>query len=190
MKKSQSNTCVSRILEIFAKEKSVYAVMDKIPGMQEKDVWKAVAEAAVFFKGHADDTSKEPIFTLCVDGSAIPNPGDAGIGIVIKNPEGKVLKKISRYIGHATNNYAEYTALVEGLLEIKKHADSINVYSDSELMIKQMKGLYRVKDAKLLEKYIEVKNIEKSFKQIHYKHVLRDYNSEADELANSAARNK
>ena len=130
------------------------------------------------------------IYVMNIDGSAMPNPGDAGIGIVIRDPEGKDVKKISRYIGHATNNIAEYTALIEGLKEAKKLTGRLKICSDSELMVKQLNGEYKVKNENLRDKLIAARELEKEFESVKYSHVMREYNSEADMLANKAAKNR
>ncbi len=120
------------------------------------------------------------IFT---DGACSGNPGPAAIGVVIKN-QNQTIKEISRGIGQATNNIAEYTALIEGLKEaVSLKADEVLVTTDSELMYKQIMGSYKVKHENIKPLFDQVKNLIQSFKQVEFKHVLRDKNHEADKLA-------
>lgn len=121
-----------------------------------------------------------------VDGACSGNPGPAGIGVVIKE-NGQVIKEISKPIGQATNNIAEYSALVYALQEaLVFQAKKITVFTDSELMYSQIKGLYKVKDEKLRFLYEQVKQLTSNFKIFDIHHVLREHNQEADKLASSA----
>jgi ribonuclease HI len=119
------------------------------------------------------------------DGGARGNPGPGAIGVVIKDSAGKKIADISKYIGFSTNNEAEYKAMIEGLKQAGlKNAVSILFNLDSELVVKQMKGLYKVKDAKLKVLHSEAKKLEKNFEHVEYNHVPRTQNSEADALVN------
>ncbi len=120
------------------------------------------------------------IFT---DGACSGNPGPAAVGVVI-NQNGKTIKEISRFIGPATNNIAEYTALIVGLQEaLVLKADQVFVKMDSELMYKQIIGEYKVKHEGIKPLFDQVKLLEKGFKQAEFMHVPREQNSEADKLA-------
>lgn len=189
-KRCSSKIKIARVLESLAEEKSASAVAARFAGLNEDDVWAAVAEAGLLIGGDSGRADGDGIYKLNIDGSAIPNPGAAGIGIVICDPAGKTVRKLSKYIGQASNNVAEYTALIEGMKEVLKLARSVRVCSDSELLVRQLNGQYRVKDDKLQEKVRLVRELEKEFDKISYNHVLRKYNSEADGLANSAAKKK
>lgn len=126
------------------------------------------------------------IFT---DGGSRGNPGPAGCGAIIKDADtGDVLKELHEYLGEATNNQAEYQAVILGLKEaISLDPETIMVVADSELLVKQLTGVYRVKNEGLVERFAEVKNLEARFgKQIRYRHVPREQNKEADALANKA----
>jgi len=136
---SKNKERTAEILEIFSKEKSVDAVVSRIRDIEEKDVWAAVSEAASLISAEVKHSIIQKKYELNIDGSAVPNPGDAGIGIVISSG-GKVIKRISKPIGRATNNIAEYTALIEGLKEALKYTKIIAVYSDSELLVNQVNG--------------------------------------------------
>ncbi|MFA5839848.1 MAG: ribonuclease HI family protein [Candidatus Margulisiibacteriota bacterium] len=121
------------------------------------------------------------IFT---DGAARGNPGSAGIGIVIRNNE-RVLLEVFDYIGTATNNVAEYSALLRGLEEaLDMEIDHVEVFADSELVVKQVKGEYRVKNEGLLPLYQQLMPLIKKFKHFSISHIPREQNVDADKLAN------
>lgn len=122
---------------------------------------------------------------LYCDGSCRGNPGDAGIGclIVLNNKE----IEISEYIGKTTNNIAEYTALIRGLEEILRYgATEIDIFSDSELLVKHIKGSYRVRNKKLIPLYNKVKDLLNKFKKYQIFHIYREENLRADNLAKKA----
>ena len=118
------------------------------------------------------------------DGAARNNPGPAGIGIVIMK-DGKTLSKISDYIGHATNNIAEYTACLRGITEaLILGAKEIELFADSELLIKQINGEYKVKNEGLQPLYWQIMSLVKRLKHFKATHIPREKNKEADELSN------
>ena len=124
------------------------------------------------------------IFT---DGAADPNPGPAAIGAVIKDEAGRILARISQRIGRATNNQAEYQAIISALEKaIKLGARRVDLYSDSELVVKQLNGSYRVKAPALKPLYQQVKKLQGLFEHFTVTHIPRQRNSEADNLANKA----
>ncbi len=123
---------------------------------------------------------------LWTDGAARGNPGPAGIGALLKTPSGEVISADSAYLGEATNNVAEYKALLLGLeralaLGVKK----IEVRADSELLIKQIKGQYRVRNPGLKPLYETALKLLARFEASSLTHVRREHNSEADRLANA-----
>lgn len=126
--------------------------------------------------------------TIYTDGGARGNPGPAAIGIVLFHDKEKV-KEYKKCIGIGTNNQAEYTALLKALELAKEFgAEELEVYSDSELMIKQLHGQYKVKNKKLQQLFHEVRERQKNFSVIQYRHVLRTNPGIvlADELVNKA----
>lgn len=124
---------------------------------------------------------------IYTDGGARGNPGPAGIGCVIFGEKGKVVEKISKYIGQATNNQAEYKALIAGLIKAKElGAKEIEVFLDSELVVKQLNREYRVKDKDLAPLFVQIYNISLGFKKIVFKHIFREKNELADKLVNQA----
>ncbi|OIO36180.1 MAG: hypothetical protein AUJ74_03325 [Candidatus Omnitrophica bacterium CG1_02_44_16] len=127
---------------------------------------------------------------IYIDGSSIGNPGDSGIGVMISS-EDVPLKNISKYIGKQTNNFAEYTALVFALQEaLIMKAASIKVFSDSELLCKQMSGEYRVKSENIKNLFEQAINLLKGFKDYAITHIPREQNSGADKLARLAIKRK
>ncbi len=122
---------------------------------------------------------------LYTDGGARGNPGPAGIGAVLK--VGGEIKEYKKYLGEATNNQAEYRALILGLEKAKEAgAGEIECYLDSELVVKQMKREYKVKDADLAPLFVKVWNLSLGFKKISFQHVRREMNQRADDLVNKA----
>ena len=128
-------------------------------------------------------------YRLYSDGASRGNPGHSGIGVVIKDEDGKIVKKVSQYIGRGTNNVAEYIALIVGLEEAAKlGVKNLEVFLDSELLVKQIKGVYKVKSEHLKPLLFLVEYLNKSFSGIVYKHIPREKNKEADKLASEAVK--
>lgn len=128
--------------------------------------------------------------TIHTDGGARGNPGPAAIGAVIQDETGKVLSTISEYIGETTNNQAEYRALHEALKKaVEYKPQTVECRLDSLLVVKQMNGEYKVKDAELGKIYIQVWNLSQQFADIRFTHVRREHNKEADALVNKALDN-
>lgn len=123
-----------------------------------------------------------------IDGASRGNPGPAGIGVLIRGEGGEVLKEISKYLGEEkTNNEAEYSALIRALEASRDlEADEVNVLSDSQLLVRQMEGRYNVDSENLKDLYVKARNLESKFKEVNHRHVSREENSAADELANLA----
>jgi ribonuclease HI len=121
-----------------------------------------------------------------IDGAARGNPGPAAFAFVIA-PPGKPVVEDSGLLGQATNNVAEYTALVNALERAAALSlDRLNVHSDSELLVKQMNGEYRVKNEDLRQLYDEAQRLLKGFASVRIQHVRREQNKRADELCNLA----
>ncbi len=132
-------------------------------------------------------TCQEARLILRVDGAARGNPGHAGIGGTISNESGHEHLSFNEYIGKATNNVAEYSALIFGLREAAKlKSNSIIIYSDSELLVQQLNGFYKVKNAGLKPLFKEAKRLLSSYIGVTISHIPREENSEADKLANQA----
>lgn len=124
---------------------------------------------------------------LSTDGGARGNPGPAGAGLVIKDDQGNILLEHGQYLGETTNNVAEYTALLEALKFAKSlQGTDLEIFMDSELIVKQMSGEYKIKQPHLQELAAQVKGLLAGFRSYTFKHVLREYNKEADRMVNKA----
>jgi ribonuclease HI len=122
---------------------------------------------------------------LFTDGAARGNPGPAGIGVVIEDDQGMRLQGRSGYIGTATNNQAEYRALLEGLRTVAQwRPDRLEVYLDSQLVVEQLNGRYRIKEKTLQELCRQAQELLRSFPSVVVQHVERSKNRGADGLAN------
>ena len=124
---------------------------------------------------------------LSTDGGARGNPGPAAYGYVLEAEDGTVLAAHGETIGTATNNVAEYRALVAGLEKaLELHVDEVEVVSDSELLVKQMRGEYRVKNEILREFWDEASDLARRLGKVSYRAVRREHNELADRLVNEA----
>jgi ribonuclease HI len=136
-------------------------------------------------------------FIIYTDGGSRGNPGKAAIGVVICNEKEQAVKKYGEYLGdNFTNNEAEYSAIIFALKKFKalfgkKLAENtdIEIRADSELVIKQLNGEYRLENPKIQQFFIEIWNLKLDFKSMKFKHIGREKNAEADRLANEALDN-
>lgn len=127
--------------------------------------------------------------TIYTDGGAQPNPGPAGTGIVILDESGAVIFEASHSIGYATNNQAEYQAVITGLQEaVRLQAEHVQLRSDSELLVKQLKGEYRVKSPHLKPLFDRTRQLMRAFRSCHVVHIPRGQNQAADALSRKALR--
>jgi ribonuclease HI len=125
--------------------------------------------------------------TVNVDGGARGNPGPAAIGVVLRDGDGELLEKVGEKIGEATNNVAEYRALLRGIELAKAHgAGELELIGDSELVVRQVEGRYKVKNAGMKELYDEVVRALRDFDSWSIRHVRRAENADADRLVNEA----
>jgi len=125
--------------------------------------------------------------TAHVDGGARGNPGPAGYGVAIQDASGHPIAELSEYLGHRTNNYAEYQGLLAALRSATEHQiKALKVISDSELMVRQMKGIYKVRHPDLRKLYDEAQQLVRRLEHFEISHALREQNKTADRLANQA----
>ena len=134
---------------------------------------------------------------IYTDGGSRGNPGPAAIGFIFCNEKGQIFKKYSDYLGEATNNEAEYQAVILALKKFKalfgkKLAQNteIELRSDSELLIKQLNGEYKILEPKIQSLFIAVWNLKLDFKKVKFKLISREKNKEADQLVNEAIDNQ
>ena len=120
-----------------------------------------------------------------IDGGARGNPGPAACGVVIRNAKGEILAELGEYLGIQTNNFAEYSGLLTALeYAVGEKYPSLKVLSDSELLVRQMQGRYKVKSPGLIELYERAQSMVRKLQHFSIEHVLREYNREADRLVN------
>src|SRR6266550_3320392 len=138
-----------------------------------------------FFEPH--DNPPAHYLVAHSDGGARGNPGPAGYGVVIKDQSGRKVAALSEYLGHQTNNFAEYQGLIAALEYALAHGrKTLKVISDSELLVRQIKGIYKVKNAVLKDLHARAKESISQLDWFSIDHALREHNRQADELANDA----
>lgn len=122
-----------------------------------------------------------------IDGGSRGNPGPASYGVVIRDPRGQIVAKLKKYIGRTTNNVAEYYGLIAALDYAQQHAiRALRIESDSELLVRQMRGQYKVKSSELRPLFERASKMAQTFTSFKIDHVYREQNAEADALANQA----
>ena len=125
-------------------------------------------------------------FVIYIDGAARGNPGESGIGVLIKEENGGS-RSVKKYLGTRTNNQAEYTALITALESAQEYRNrEIRIFTDSLLLANQMNGLWKVKHPEIKELYTKAKGLIEGFRRVTISHIPREENSEADRLANLA----
>jgi ribonuclease HI len=128
-----------------------------------------------------------PVFHIHIDGASRGNPGEAGFGVHVATPAGETVTGLYGYLGRATNNVAEYQALLHALrYALARGARSVRVFSDSELVVKQMNGAYKVKHPDMIVLHREARSLLFRFESASLSHVRREHNKDADRLANQA----
>lgn len=132
------------------------------------------------------------IWLIHADGASVGNPGPGGAGAVVYNPQGEIAAEVSIYLGpKVTNNEAEYQGLLNGLKKAREMgACKLTIRMDSELVVRQVLGIYKVKNERLAVYFKEVMELLKSFESYDIAHVRREFNREADALASRAARRR
>lgn len=124
---------------------------------------------------------------IYTDGGARGNPGPAALGVVIYDVHGKTVKKYGKYLGERTNNEAEYEAVIEALLAaLDLGAMELEFNLDSELVVRQFNNVYRVKNHRMQELMLKVRNLETKFHKVSFRHVPREKNRLADQMVNEA----
>jgi ribonuclease HI len=140
---------------------------------------------------HREDSPREnpPAHYLIAhsDGGARGNPGPAGYGVVIQDESGQKVAHLSEYLGHQTNNFAEYQGLIAALEYAVEHGPkALKLISDSELLVRQIKGIYKVKNPTLKDLHARAKELIAQLEWFSIAHALREHNQDADRLANAA----
>ena len=137
--------------------------------------------------GEPAPEAKPPAWRANIDGGSRGNPGPASYGVVLRDPRGEIVARLKKYIGRTTNNVAEYYGLIAALDYAQSNSiKALRVESDSELLVKQMQGQYKVKSADLKPLYERAKKMSQAIPAFRIDHVYREQNREADLLANEA----
>ncbi|MDR7522171.1 MAG: ribonuclease HI family protein [Armatimonadota bacterium] len=124
---------------------------------------------------------------LFIDGASRGNPGPAGIGVVVQDARGRTIAEVREFLGEATNNVAEYQALLRALSEAEaRGADDLEIYADSDLLVRQIQGTYRVRRAHLVPLHARALRALQGFRRWQIAHIPREKNAGADALANRA----
>jgi ribonuclease HI len=143
--------------------------------------------ARLFADASAESHAPAAAYRANIDGGSRGNPGPASYGVVIRDPRGEVVAKLKKYIGRMTNNVAEYYGLIAALDYAQSHGiRALRVESDSELLVRQMRGQYKVKSAELRPLFERARKMAQTFASFKIEHVYRVQNAEADALANQA----
>lgn len=179
------------VVRFIAREEPLVATLGAFPQLDRAKLQRALEKAAALLEGEADaETPAAPTYLrlrVYCDGAARGNPGPAGAGAVLVEPSGQVVDKLGKFLGHQTNNYAEYMGLLLGLKRARElNVSEVEVFADSELMIRQLGGRYQVKSPSLRPLYVEALSVLNAFERVKLVHVPREMNRAADEMTNRA----
>jgi ribonuclease HI len=193
------------ILRHIAREEPLTATVRAFRGLTRERLGQLLEEAAQRLQGSAGTADEDapastsssteespsrgatPRLRLYSDGAARGNPGPSGAGAVLVEPGGQVVAKVGKFLGNQTNNYAEYMGLLIGLKHAKAlGAKEIEIFADSELLIRQLGGRYQVKSPSLRPLYEEAVKLLNDFSRVKLVHVPREMNAAADEMSNRA----
>ena len=137
--------------------------------------------------GDPEPQAKPSSYRANIDGGSRGNPGPASYGVVIRDPKGEIIARLKKYIGRMTNNVAEYYGLIAALdYAQSNHIRALRIESDSELLVKHMRGQYKVKSADLKPLFERAKKMSQALASFRIDHIYREQNAEADALANEA----
>ena len=181
----------AELLKFIAREEPLSATLEAFPKVTRERIRKLLERAADGFVDGAiaapgDDGAFERM-RVYSDGAARGNPGLSGAGAVLVEPSGQIVDRLGKFLGVHTNNYAEYMGLLIGLRRAKDlGVREIEVFADSELMIRQLGGRYQVKSATLRPLYEEAVRLLNDFSRVKLVHVPREMNKAADEMSNRA----
>jgi ribonuclease HI len=178
---------VEKLAARTAEELDEGMALSKVEREARKRERAAAAEQEKAAAAQAAAAERRKRTRLFVDGAARGNPGPAGAGAVILSPDGHVVAKLGKFLGEATNNVAEYMGLILGLKRAKAMGiKELDVFADSELMVKQLAGEYAVKAEHLRPLYDEARALLGGFAEVEVRHVPREENAQADLMSNRA----
>jgi ribonuclease HI len=183
-------TTDAELLQFIAREEPLSATLEAFPQVTRERLKKLLARSADTIGDVGSAVEENGAFErlrVYSDGAARGNPGLSGAGAVLVEPSGQVVDRIGKFLGVQTNNYAEYMGLLIGLRRAKDlGVREIEVFADSELMIRQLGGRYQVKSATLRPLYEEAVKLLNDFSRVKLVHVPREMNKAADEMSNRA----
>ncbi|MBL8915439.1 MAG: ribonuclease HI family protein [Archangium sp.] len=178
------------VLRFIAREEPLLSTLGAFPQLTRVQLQRAMEKAATLLEGGTVEEDQSPQWQrlrLYSDGAARGNPGPAGAGAVLVEPSGQVVDRLGKFLGHQTNNYAEYMGMLIGLKRARElNVREVEVFADSELMIRQLGGRYQVKSPTLRPLYEEVLKLLNEFERVKLVHVPREMNRAADEMSNRA----
>ncbi|HXB21007.1 MAG TPA: ribonuclease HI family protein [Candidatus Solibacter sp.] len=144
-----------------------------------------MTQDTLFRDSPRDPAPPSGVMTAHIDGGARGNPGPSAYGVIVRNSEGKIVKELGEYLGLQTNNFAEYSGLVAALEYAQKEKiPALKIFSDSELLVKQMKGQYKVKSPGLVPLYERARSLARQLQHFSIQHVRREQNRDADRMVN------
>lgn len=179
------------VLRFLSREEPLTVTLGAFPQLDRLKLQRILERAAAHFEGEvgSEEVVPAPPARLRVysDGAARGNPGLAGAGAVLVEPSGQVVDRLGKFLGTQTNNYAEYMGLLLGLKRAQElGVHEVEVFADSELMIRQLGGRYQVKSPSLRPLYEEALKVLNGFERVKLVHVPREMNRAADEMSNRA----
>jgi len=193
MKPEMSDQVRYQVLASLAKSLCVDNVYKRFPDIDEEALREIIDGASLFYKDASQQEESRPALAdsvrIFTDGASRGNPGKAGAGVAVYDPSDSTepARRISRYLGRMTNNAAEYHAVLIAIEEVLlAGVRSIVLHTDSELVAKQLNGIYKVKDEGLRNIYLKIKDKLHNFDKWDILHIPREQNKEADRLANIA----
>ncbi len=180
-----------QLIDFLASSKAVQAaVQDQFPALDAEilaDLLDAREPIEELSSSSEHIEVREDLIFVHTDGACRGNPGPSGAGWVFSEPGGQVFRRGKAFLGRATNNEAEYVAVILALEDaLKQGFQSLRLHADSELLVKQVNGIYRVKNPRIKELYTQLMALARKFKSFEAKHVRREFNAEADLEANRA----
>ncbi|MEW5743103.1 MAG: ribonuclease HI family protein [Myxococcota bacterium] len=180
------------VLRFIAREEPLLATLGAFPQLDRARLKRIIERAATMVEGGGEQAPVTQVPALSrvrvySDGAARGNPGPSGAGAVLVEPSGQVVDRLGKFLGHQTNNYAEYMGLLLGLRRAKElGVAEVEVFADSELMLRQLGGRYQVKSPSLRPLYQEALRLLNDFERVKFVHVPREMNRAADEMSNRA----
>jgi ribonuclease HI len=176
-----------KILRMFAQGLNIREIAQKFPAFDTDKIADLLEDSIAGLERQQAAAIIDPVFTDYIDGACRGNPGPGSVGVVLCNKQGEVIEQIKEVLGPCTNNVAEYSALLRALEKAQQlKFDSLLIKSDSQLLVNQMQGTYKVKDEKIKILYDQAQALIQGFRKIEFLHIPRVENKLADELANAA----